>query len=526
MATVDEALDRCRGALVREGVPGDQLFPVAALAGLRLLGSGADPAPLVNHWASLRSREHGPARYPWDIRPRLVGGSPARVGPPMAWQPWRARDRAVAAADNGEMLPRLLEALLLPLVLADSLDLLAATAERTDDVGRQSRDLLEEALPKARRDAAAWTQERYAWGDTWALWALARRPRALGLLHPYALAIADAYAASARRSGGLVLGTRFPFHGVPIVSGSAQLASGLVALGYHPRLVASLAAWIAGKRRRDGSWGDADEDPPDLLTTFVAADLLGSLDPDHDPMPTAARIASRQQRDGWWRAVGPESTWLSVELAAWLVAVDRPFHERYRWPHVALANRDRRTGLPNFGYYTEIGRLWAEVPGLASAPVEVAFIDLAGFGLLNNKHGMEIGDLALAAFARALRSVPGTMAVRDGGDEFIALGAPGGTGLSGRLADLRSRWPAAFAEALGGIEVVPPRILTTTTTGGRLVEARNRLGAEIGPVKQAWPVVCREGLQLEMPSAASLDGGGLSARPAGARPAVATAPNP
>ena len=71
---------------------------------------------------------------------------------------------------------------------------------------------------------------------------MARRPGALTLLYPFASAIAGSYAASAQRAGGKVLGTRFPFHDVALVSGSAQLASGLVALGVHPNLTGVLSA--------------------------------------------------------------------------------------------------------------------------------------------------------------------------------------------------------------------------------------------------------------------------------------------
>ena len=129
-----------------------------------------------------------------------------------------------------------IERLLTPIILSDSLDLLEDVSHRPGDSGVAARAFLDEALPKARRDAAGWVQELRAWADTWALWAMARRPGALTLLYPFAAAIAGSYAASAQRAGGTVLGTRFPFHEVPLVSGSAQLASGLVALGVHPNL--------------------------------------------------------------------------------------------------------------------------------------------------------------------------------------------------------------------------------------------------------------------------------------------------
>ncbi len=181
------------------------------------------------------------------------------------------------------------------------LELLGRAIERGDDTSELARIYLDEAMPKLRRDAAAWVQELHAWSDTWALWALARRPAALGALHPFALAIADAYAAAARRAGGRVLGTRFPYHRVPLVSGSAQLATGLVALGFHPKLVGSLAGWVRAEQRADGGWGDG-EHPSDVITTLVAADLLGDPRPDLRsradrglvrPGPAARRLVAR-----------------------------------------------------------------------------------------------------------------------------------------------------------------------------------------------------------------------------------------
>ena len=121
---------------------------------------------------------------------------------------------------------------------------------------------------------------------------MARRPGALALLYPFAAAIADSYAASARRAGNVVLGTRFPFHGVPLVSASAQLASGLVALGVHPNLAGAMTAWVHAAQHDDGGWGDGDG-PSDLLTTLVAAELLARLDPAYDPATTATLFAQR-----------------------------------------------------------------------------------------------------------------------------------------------------------------------------------------------------------------------------------------
>ena len=268
---------------------------------------------------------------------------------------------------------------------------------------------------------------------------------------------------------------RYPFSGVPLVSGSAQLGTGLVALGIHPNLAGALTAWVHAEQHDDGGWGDGDG-PSDLLTTFVAAELLAGLDPEYDPLRTARFFGANQRADGWWRACGPEATWLTVEILDWLLRAERPFAERFSWPHLAVTNRDRRTGVPFYGYFSDLERLFDAVPGLAKAPIDLAFIDLAGFGEFNNALGMDMGDRVLRTFAQALARIPGTMAIRDGGDEFIVLGPPTGTayrsddrvprGLGGGVRrDLRPRLVAP--RVLPRPRPVPRSSMRATSWGGR-----------------------------------------------------------
>ena len=493
---MEAAIAKICANLARLQLGDDPLFPTAILRGRRLVGSPLEDRPLLEAWRPLRARQTGAIRYRWAVEPKYAGRLPAWVGPGESWEPNRLGD-AEAFADTPDRQPLFTARLVTPIILADMLELLGHATEREDDTSDLAREYLDEAMPKVRRDAANWVQELHAWSDTWALWALARRPSALGALHPFALAIADAYAAAARRAGGRVLGTRFPYHGIPLVSGSAQLATGLVALGYHPRLVGSLAGWVSAEQRDDGGWGDGNY-PSDMLTTLVVADLLATLDPTYEPGATAAWLARAQRPDGWWRAYGPESTWLSVEIASWLLEAGRPFADRFRWPHLALTNRDRRTGLPFYAYFSDLERLFAEVPGLANADVEVAFLDLAGFGTFNNAFGMARGDEALRAFAQALDRIPGSMAIRDGGDEFIVVGTPTATGLPGRLAAFRATWPGTFAEAFGDAGIVAPRVLTAVVHGRDLVGARSTLGLEVGAVKKRYPAVDRAGIQVDL----------------------------
>ena len=406
MTGVDRAIRRASDVLRTTDPLDDPLFPVALLRGRSLLESDADETPLLESWSQGITRELGAIRYRWAMNPQFTTSLPPWTGAPEAWRPWRARD-ATAWAEQRDRSKRDVERLTTPIILADNLDLLATSASRPDHLGRIAQTFLDEARPKVRRDAAAWVQELHAWADTWALWAIVRRPGALSLLYPFASAIAESYAwTSTRGDRNVVHGTRFPFHEVPIVSASSQLAVGLVALGVYPNLTGALTAWVGHQQRESGGWGDADG-PPDLLTTLVAAELLANLDPTYDPRPTAEWFASMQRLDGWWRACGPEAAWLTVEIVAWLLGAGRPFAQRFARPHVAVMNRDRRTGIPFYGYFADLERLFQGVPGLSDAPIDVAFIDLAGFGTFNTAHGMEQGDRVLRKLRSGHRSDPG-----------------------------------------------------------------------------------------------------------------------
>lgn len=496
----DRALLLGAAALAGTSLEDDPLFPIATLRGRRQLGLDGDESALLARWAPGLTRATGSVRYRWAINPRFAGERfsgryPAWIGPIDDWRPWRARDMRAWAEQPNRALQEI-ERLITPLVLTDTLELLSVASDRTDGTGVLARSFLDEALPKVRRDAAAWVLEIRAWADTWALWSMARRPAALNLLYPFASAIAGSYAASATRADGVVLGTRFPFHEVPLVSASAQLATGLVALGVHPNLTGVLAAWVRNQEHDDGGWGDGDG-APDTMTTLVAAELLAALDPEYDPARTADWIATSQRADGWWRACGPESTWLTVEILAWLRRSVRPFSERFAWPHLAVTNRDRRTGLPYYGYFADLERLFQAMPGLGAAPIDVTFIDLAGFGTFNNDFGMAMGDDVLRTFGQAIARIPEAMAIRDGGDEFIVLGTPTGQGLAARMASFREVWATEFSTKYGH-GVVAPRILTMTTTGGRIVAARNELGILIAALKDEVRDVGPLGIQRDL----------------------------
>ena len=88
--------------------------------------------------------------------------------------------------------------------------------------------------------------------------------------------------------------------------------------------------------------------------------------------------------------------------------MEEPFTSRFRWPQIAALQRDRRTQLPFLGYVTDLERLYSEIGSLGDATVEMAFLDLAGFGAWNNRFGMAAGDEVLRFLADELKQIPDT----------------------------------------------------------------------------------------------------------------------
>jgi GGDEF domain-containing protein len=463
----------------------DALRPVEPLAGTlgraRLaLGEAWDPLPLFEWW---RSRAPGnprsEMRYRWELTHRRGVPMPDYAPSEQDWRSWRAEDQPLFEKDPFEFEARLL----VPVILTENSELLAEFAERSGAHGTLAAALLEEASPVLRRDFAGFVQATDPWQDTFALWRLVQRPRALVLLHPLAVAIATCYAASTREA---VLGLRYPFHNKPLVSASAQLAAGLLTLGSDLELVARLVEFVSRSRLGAG-WGDGAEH--DVLTSWAAADLLACVDPSFDPQPTTRLFEALRGEDGLWRALGPDAPWLTLEILRWLVATRGPFAERFRWPFLHSANRDRKTLLPFFAYFADLARLFAALPGLSRSRTPIAFVDLAGFRNFNNRHGQERGDAVLFEFARALEELKSARAIRDGGDEFLIVGAPERVGLDQDIDTLRREWPRRFQAVFGAeIQPVAPRILVGCVRGDSLTLTRERLGREIGSLKSSAPV--------------------------------------
>ncbi len=470
----------------------EPLFPTVLLDLQVSTGEAIDIGWLLAAWSS-RATANASAvltastatsdNYPWPLALDPGGTRPAYIGPNASWRAWRPGEESVRQADPGRFYARLIE----PLVITESSEFLESLIAVDGPARELAEELLARALPATRRVLAGHAAHRHAWSDTFALWALTRRARLLRRVHPFALAIADGYAASALIDEGIGRGSEAPFRDRPLASVSAQLASGLIALGLRPKLAASLIGFV--KRAEDalGGWGDGGG-PVDVLTTLVAAELLGQTDPEFDPSRTALALAGLQDRDGWWRAAGPDTIWTTRAVAELLAGFEVPFAERWRWPQLAIEHRDRRSGLAWGTWLADLGRLMSEVPGLSRAGIEIAFIDLAGFGAWNTRFGQALGDRVLRSFARVLAGIPGTVSTRDGGDEFVVLGAPTAIGLQAQVERACATWQARF-RAEYGTELAPvrPRILVTETRAGGLLAARDALGFAIGTLKARWP---------------------------------------
>ncbi len=92
---------------------------------------------------------------------------------------------------------------------------------------------------------------------------------------------------------------------------------------------------------------------------------------------------------------------------------------------VTLASTDALTGLPNRRtLIDELHRMMAQADRDGTS-VLVGFIDMDGFKKINDTHGHDVGDAFLVAMAERLSGSmrAGDMLARNGGDEFVVIGA-------------------------------------------------------------------------------------------------------
>jgi GGDEF domain-containing protein len=426
---------------------------------------------------------------PWTFPEDGGPGSPlyARAsGQPAHWRP---RDAERLASDPGAYARWLVE----PIAQVQTLELLAELGETSNPKGEAAAPIRRDLLPQVEARFALHVAADDPWRDLFALWQLTSAPHTLNDLWFLATAIAYRYATMARRVAGPVIG-RGSFEGEQLVSASAALGTVLWQLRIYPSLVPELVDHVADKIRSDGGWGDPGQ-PTDILTTLAAADLLLGLDPDFDPDRTVVWFARAQEPEGWWRALDPEVPWLTAAVVEWLDRSTRPFVQRFSWPGALKLDLDRRTQLPTYAWFADLARSVQEVPGLARAEWDIAFVDLAGFGTFNTDNGQAKGDEVIGAFGRALARIPGCRAIRDGGDEFILIGAPGDSSLFDLLDAFRKTWLAEFVRTFGPEpNPVRPRITVSRSVGRELAAGRERLGRRIGEMKKLHENPPRDGV--------------------------------
>lgn len=107
-----------------------------------------------------------------------------------------------------------------------------------------------------------------------------------------------------------------------------------------------------------------------------------------------------------------------LNLGLLLIVTDRLRAELY-----SLATRDDLTGLPNRRALRERIRLEEDAAIRRNTAVAVMMIDLDRFKQINDLHGHDAGDAALAQLARLMRSRirEGDFLARIGGDEFCVV---------------------------------------------------------------------------------------------------------
>jgi GGDEF domain-containing protein len=448
--------------------------PMAGVFGRMLLAAGKKDSVLglFEKWNKVDlGSAKGDMRYPWQLSHMRID-APSFCSDPQKWQPWRRAEKSLNLRPY-----EFEERFLTPIAICESAEILL---ESDAPVARELYIKLESTF---RRDLVKYALSESPWHDMFALRCLIECPLFLSKMKPFALAIAGSYASLAEKAGGKVYGQRFPFHEKFLVSATSYLARALYATGTSIDLVSSLYKSVASAMNEKKIWGDTDEDA-DIMSTLAAAELLMQVDPNFDLDPIVRFFkASKNHRSGW-AAFGPEEPWLTRSISSLITAATSRFSERFIWPSLDVSDRDVKTGIANFGWFTNVATLLQAIPDLAKASVQVAFIDLAGFKKFNDKFGQDAGDEVISLFAQHINSAKTIAAIRDGGDEFLLVGAPTSTELPTFIEATRSSWPAVFKSKFSDSVFVAPRIVWSEFNASDLRAAREKLGKAVGALKE------------------------------------------
>ena len=131
------------------------------------------------------------------------------------------------------------------------------------------------------------------------------------------------------------------------------------------------------------------------------------------------------------------------------------------------------------------------------APMDVAFLDLAGFRAFNKRHAsQDEGDRLMGVLGAALRDIPGILPARIGGDEMLLLGKPTAA-IGDAIAAWRAAWPARLRMA-GFSDIVAPRILIGKGPVRDISSLRRDLGEGIFRMKEQYPETPPEGVQARL----------------------------